>query len=388
MGGPSAGRGGDGGGASYDSDWVRLKLIGRSATFRVATDLIRRFAAHDVTVLLRGETGTGKELAARAIHYLGKRREQPFIPVNCGAIPDMLVESELFGQARGAFTDAREAQPGLVAQASGGTLFLDEVDSLSLKAQISLLRFLQDGSFRPLGARAYLHSDARVVAATNADLEHLVSHGLFRSDLFFRLAIVPLQLPPLREREGDVRLLAESLLRTFGEQHGSGPTRIDDATMRRLERHRWPGNVREMANVMQRAFLMSDGYVLVLPPGALGPDDPAAATADLADLASHRSAPCCTSYHAAREEALCEFERRFVCRALAASEGNVSLAARLAGKERRSFGRLLSNPRAGQPGPPPGGSSKVAQPHLLELACARVESHPGFHRSPGLGNRE
>ena len=319
-----------------DPGLARLELVGRSAAFRAATDLIRRLAGRDVTVLLRGETGTGKELAARAIHYLGTRRDLPFIPVNCGAIPDMLVESELFGHARGAFTDARDAQVGLVAQAGGGTLFLDEVDSLSMKAQIALLRFLQDGSFRPLGAKGFAHSKARVIASTNADIEQLVQRGLFRCDLFFRLDIIPVHLPPLREREGDVRLLAETFLCTLAEQHGGGPRHIEPASLRRLERHRWPGNVREMANVMQRAFLLCDGDCLVLPPGALGPQDDGRD-----DAADGTDGVMCASYQAARVQALCEFERRFVCSALERSAGNVSLAARLAGKERRSFGRLL-----------------------------------------------
>ncbi|MBS0445334.1 MAG: sigma-54-dependent Fis family transcriptional regulator [Proteobacteria bacterium] len=309
-------------------------LIGESPAFLTATRLLQRLSGCNVAVLLRGETGTGKELAARAIHYLGARRDQPFIPVNCGAIPDMLVESELFGHMRGAFTDAREAQVGLVAQADGGTLFLDEVDSLTHKAQIALLRFLQDGTFRPLGAKGHAHSTARVIAATNADLEQLVQQGAFRSDLFFRLAIVPVHLPPLRERAGDVALLATSFLRGLAEQQGGGPARIDPETLWRMERYPWPGNVRELANVMQRAFLLADGDCIRLAPDALGDDDHASGGGAGRD-------PMAASFHAARAQALADFERRFVCRALAESAGNVSLAARRSGKERRSFGRLI-----------------------------------------------
>jgi DNA-binding NtrC family response regulator len=315
------------------TDLAKLDLIGASVAFRAVTALIARLARCDVTVLLRGETGTGKELAARAIHYLGARRDLPFVPVNCGAIPDMLVESELFGHTRGAFTDARDAQVGLVSQAGGGTLFLDEVDSLSVKAQIALLRFLQDGTFRPLGAKTFAQSKARVIAATNADIDHLVERGLFRRDLFFRLAIIPVCMPPLREREGDIRLLAENFLRMLVERHGGGPRRIDAASLRRLERYDWPGNVREMANVIQRAFLLSPGERLVLPADALGaPEEEHAGSAGTL---------ACVSYQAARAKALSEFERRFLSQALAQSAGNVSLAARLVGKERRSFGRLL-----------------------------------------------
>ena len=311
-------------------DFSRLGLIGESPAFRAATRLLLRLAGCSVTVLLCGETGTGKELAARAIHYLGARRDEPFIPVNCGAIPDLLIESELFGHVRGAFTDAREMQLGLVAQADSGTLFLDEVDALSLKAQIALLRFLQDGSFRPLGARRFENSRARIIAATNADLERLVQNGEFRSDLFFRLAIVPVHLPPLRERQGDVRVLAESFLGRLVEQHGGGPRRIDADSMRRLEGHTWRGNVRELANVIERGFLLADDDCVRIDPSALTGGDDAVQTPAMA-----------TSFHLARAQALDEFERRFVCRALAESAGNVSLAARRSGKERRSFGRLL-----------------------------------------------
>lgn len=318
-------------------DLSQLGLIGESPAFKDAARLLCRLAACHVTVLLCGETGTGKELAARAIHYLGARRDEPFIPVNCGAIPDLLVESELFGHVRGAFTDARDMQLGLVAQADRGTLFLDEVDALSLKAQIAVLRFLQDGSFRPLGARTFKHSQARIIAATNADLEQLVQRGAFRSDLFFRLAIVPVHLPPLRERHGDVRVLAESFLNRLAGQHGRGPRRIDADSLRRLEGHAWRGNVRELANVIERGFLLADDDCVRIGRDALGGGDPAGD-----DAAVKAQAPAmAASFHLARAQALAEFERRFVCRALADSAGNVSLAARRCGKERRSFGRLL-----------------------------------------------
>lgn len=317
-------------------DFARLGLIGESSAFRDATRLLCRLAGCNVTSLLCGETGTGKELAARAIHYLGARRDEPFIPVNCGAIPDLLVESELFGHVRGAFTDARDLQLGMVEQADNGTLFLDEVDALSLKAQVALLRFLQDGSFRPLGARTLKHSRARIVAATNADLEQLVRCGEFRSDLFFRLAIVPVHLPPLREREGDVRLLAKCFLDRLAAQHEGGPRRIDTDSLRRLEGHAWRGNVRELANVIERGFLLADDDCLRIGPDVLGGGDDPSDGVDAAQVPAMAA-----SFQLARAQALDEFERRFVCRALKESAGNVSLAARRSGKERRSFGRLL-----------------------------------------------
>lgn len=317
------------------TDLSHAGLIGRSPAFRVAARLIQRLADVNVAVLVRGETGTGKELAARALHYLSGRRDLPFIPINCGAIPDALVESELFGHVRGAFTDARETQLGMVVQAGNGTLFLDEVDALSNKAQIALLRFLQDGSFKPVGARSAAQSSARIIAATNADLEECVRCGAFRRDLFFRLSVVPVHMPPLREREGDVRLLAEAFLRTHASQDACGPQRIDADALRRLERYAWPGNVRELANVIQRAFLLSEYDCLMLPPDALGP---ASAVAEAADDGSNILSG---SYRAARRQVIADFEQRFVKRALAESGGNISLAAKRAGKERRSFGRLL-----------------------------------------------
>jgi transcriptional regulator with GAF, ATPase, and Fis domain len=317
------------------TDLSHVGLIGRSPAFRAATHLIQRLATANVPVLVRGETGTGKELAARAIHYLGTRRDFPFIPINCGAIPDTLVESELFGHVRGAFTDARDAQPGLVVQAHDGTLFLDEVDALSTKAQIALLRFLQDGTFRPIGARVCSQSKARVIAATNSDLAERVQSGAFRRDLFFRLSVVPVHLPPLREREGDVRLLASAFLHTLADEDACGPRRIDPDSLLRLERHTWPGNVRELANVIQRAFLLAEGECLTLPPDALGPSE----EHDPPVGAEEPTLP--GSYRQARKQVIADFERRFVSRALAESGGNVSLAAKRVGKERRSFGRLL-----------------------------------------------
>src|SRR5438094_4159830 len=194
---------------------TECNLIGRSPAFTAATELIAKFASCDATVLIEGETGTGKELAARAIHYLSNRNGNPFIAVNCGALPDTLVENELFGHVRGAFTDAREHQHGLVSRAETGTLFLDEVESLSAKAQVALLRFLQDGVYRPLGAGAVVAGNARIVAATNVDIAALVKGGGFRQDLMYRLTILTLRMPALRERAGDARVLAEHFVGQF-----------------------------------------------------------------------------------------------------------------------------------------------------------------------------
>jgi two-component system response regulator GlrR len=199
-------------------DFARLNLVGESPAFLRCLALVRKYAACHATVLVQGETGTGKELAARAIHYLGGRSEYPFIPVNCGAIPETLVENELFGHAPGAFTDARDARCGVIADAEGGTLFLDEVEALSFRGQVALLRFLQDRQYRPLGARRPLTANVRVIAAANENLNAMVERGQFRRDLFFRLRVMSLEMPPLRERGSDAVLLAEQFLRQFSCQ--------------------------------------------------------------------------------------------------------------------------------------------------------------------------
>ncbi len=237
---------------STAAECARLNLIGESPAFRHCIRLIYQMAAWDATVLIQGETGTGKELAARAIHYLGRRRSAPFIPVNCGALPETLVESELFGHVRGAFTDARETRSGVIAQAEGGTLFLDEVEAMGPRAQVALLRFLQDSEYRPVGGTVVRGANGRVVASSNVPLAELVARKAFRSDLLFRLDVLPLALPPLREREADVVILALAFLRRFSRQYRQRPKTLDTASLAWLQRHTWPGNVRELENLMHR----------------------------------------------------------------------------------------------------------------------------------------
>ena len=313
---------------------TECNLIGRSPAFKAAAALISKFAACDATVLIEGETGTGKELAARAIHYLGRRSGAPFIPVNCGALPDTLVENELFGHVRGAFTDAREAQAGLVSRAEDGTLFLDEIESLSPKAQAVLLRFLQDGAYRPLGARASVAGNARVIAATNVDIAELARSGSFRQDLVYRLTILTLRMPSLRERGEDVRVLAEHFVSQFACRYRRGDARLEPCFLEELSRRAWPGNVRELENLVHRAFVMAEGPLVGRPAAAEAP--PPAQPARFA-----LRLPQEQSFRLAKALVIAEFEREFAKRALADSGGNVSAAARLVGKERRAFGRLL-----------------------------------------------
>lgn len=309
-------------------------LVGAAPAFQGSVRLIERMAECDVTVLIQGETGTGKELAARAVHYMGSRRNYPFVPVNCGAIPDNLLENELFGHVRGAFTDAREAQSGLVANAEGGTLFLDEVECLSGRGQMVLLRFLQDCVYRPLGSDRQHRGNVRVIAASNADLDEMVEAGAFRQDLLYRMTVVTIHLPALRERPGDVLLLARHFVRRFsGEYEIPEPVlSVDDVDA--LLSHDWPGNVRELENVIHRACLMAEG-------GELRVELPAreAPVAREDGILAHP--PVTLGFQRAKAMVVAEFEKGFLIRALRETGGNVSAAARLTGKERRAFGKLL-----------------------------------------------
>ena len=311
-----------------------VTFVGASRAVQTMCGLLGRISRTQATVLIEGETGTGKELAARAIHYEGARRAGPFIPVNCGAIPDALIESEFFGHRRGAFTDAKESSPGMVLLAHKGTLFLDEVDSLSPKAQVVLLRFLQDRTLRRLGDANERPVDVRVIAACNDSLESLVEKRLFRQDLYYRLHVLHVELPPLRQRNTDVLLLADHFLATLCERHDRPSVELDDDSKVWLLKQSWPGNVRQLENLIEREFLLLEGK-RVLRLSALT-DDVSAGFAD-ESAAVEQS----WNYRVAKASALETFDRRFLEMLLRFAQGNVSLAARVAGKERRDLGRLL-----------------------------------------------
>jgi transcriptional regulator with GAF, ATPase, and Fis domain len=318
-------------GAQEEPDWGSLNLIGRSAAFRGTLAVLQQCAAVDATVLLCGETGTGKELAARAIHYLSERSSGPFVPVNCGAIPDTILEAELFGHVRGAFTDAKAAGRGVVGLAEGGTLFLDEIDSLSPRAQSALLRFVQDHSYRALGGSRIEQADLRLVAATNADLDALVARGLFRQDLLFRINVLTVPLPPLREREGDALLLARAFVQRLVRQYRTAPRELCAASTAQLALPLpWPGNVRELEHRVHRAFLLAQCDRLDLHLDTLAAAIPCASA-------------CATDagYDDAKARAIDAFERTYLTEVLRRAGGNLSLAARLAGKERSRFGKLV-----------------------------------------------
>jgi len=308
-------------------------MVGKSAAFRRLEDLIRKFASYDAAVLIEGETGTGKELAARSIHYLSARSGMPFVPVNCGAIPDSLIENELFGHRRGAYTGASESHHGLIAQASGGTLFLDEIDALSPKGQVTLLRFMQDQEYRPLGSAQPENGDVRIVAASNADLLKIESAGDFRADLLFRLKVLSVELPPLRERQGDVEVLAAHYIRQFSLKYGKPVKSLDRESLAWMNGYEWPGNVRELEHLIHREFLLSDSPVLTIQRKING--------ADRRKRTDRRSVDLGVGFCSAKAQAIADFERKFLQQLLAQTEGNVTRAAKLAGKERRALGRLL-----------------------------------------------
>jgi DNA-binding NtrC family response regulator len=318
------------------ADVAGLNLMGRSPRFQQFLTQLRKVAQCDVPVLIRGETGTGKELAARALHYLGERRNFPFIPVNCGAIPDELVENELFGHEKGAYTDARDPQTGAATQADKGTLFLDEIESLSPKAQAALLRFLQDQMVKPLGSQRLRQVDARVIAASSGDLHRLAEEGRFRQDLLFRLDVADLAPPPLRERAGDIALLAEHYLEAYAERLGQPEKRIHPATLAWMERYPWPGNIRELENVIQKGLLASrDDWVRVELLDAPYGDADSLPTPEGQNLALDMD------FKQAKRLVVDQFEEQYLRHILAECGGNVSLASSKSHKERSAFGRLL-----------------------------------------------
>ncbi|RMF17162.1 MAG: sigma-54-dependent Fis family transcriptional regulator [Candidatus Dadabacteria bacterium] len=233
-------------------------LVGQSPPMRTVFGLIEKIAPFPTTVLILGESGSGKELVAREIHRRSDRADGPFVPVNCAAIPDTLIEAELFGYRKGAFTGADQDRSGLIEQASGGTLFLDEIGDLPLPLQVKLLRVIQEGQVQPLGAPRPVDVDVRWVTATLQDLEAAVEQGTFRQDLYFRLNVFTIRLPPLRERRDDLRLLAGHLLAALNERYGPRIRGIEAAAFDLLARHDWPGNVRELENVLERASILSD----------------------------------------------------------------------------------------------------------------------------------
>jgi DNA-binding NtrC family response regulator len=300
-------------------------MLGESREFLQTLALLKQVAVYDAAVLIEGETGTGKELAARAIHYDGPRRSKPFLPVNCGALQDSLIENELFGHCRGAYTGADRDEPGIIGAAHGGTLFLDEVDSLSPKAQVALLRFLEDRQYRPVGGRSQRAADVRIISASNRSLAELVAADRFRADLIYRLRVMHIQIPPLRARAGDALLLARHFVSSLSQRFEKPILPFASAAAVWIETYAWPGNVRELENVVCQAFLLASGPEITF------------ATAPESEVEPFEV----RSYRRAKQRAIVEFERTFLSRVIRSTGGNVSEAARLIQTERRHLGRLL-----------------------------------------------
>jgi len=304
------------------------ELAQASPSLTPLLDRLPRIASCDAPLLITGETGTGKELLARAVHYLSARATKAWVAVNCAALPAELVDSEFFGHVRGAFTGAHQSRPGLIAEAHEGTLFLDEIDSLALPAQGKLLRFLQEGEYRPVGADRVLAADVRVIAAGNADFEPLVESGRFRRDLYYRLKVLTLKLSPLRERRGDITHLARHFVHRFAAEYHLPLPALTPAALGTLASHNWPGNVRELEHTIERGCLMCrnqciDSNDLDLPDGRGCFDDSAA------------------GFKQAKQRVIDDFERAYIERLLLQHEGNISRAAAGAHKNRRAFWELV-----------------------------------------------
>jgi DNA-binding NtrC family response regulator len=301
------------------------QIIGESQAFRDALGKIPLIARCDAQVLISGETGTGKEMCARAIHYLSPRARQPFAPVNCGAIPTELIENELFGHQRGAFTDASGTQTGLIQEADGGTLFLDEIDSLPPLAQVKILRFLQEKEYRPLGSAKVRKADLRVIAAVNSDLEEAMRAGRLRQDLYYRLNVLPLRLPPLRERREDIPLLAGHFLKRYADAFRRSSLSLSPDALERLSRYDWPGNVRELEHLIERAAALAEGPII--------------RGSDL-DLPTVVPPPPAT-FREAKAQCVSQFERAYILQLLQIHHGNITKAAQTAKKNRRAFWELI-----------------------------------------------
>jgi len=302
------------------------QLIGRNPAFLKEVKKIPLMAKCDASILISGETGTGKEVCARAIHYLSPRADKPFVPVNCGAIPLELVENELFGHERGAFTGASTSELGLITEAEGGTLFLDEIDCLPLLAQVKLLRFLQEKEYRPLGSRKTCKANVRVMAATNTDLEEAVRKRTVRQDLYYRLSTIPLTLPPLRERAEDIMLLAEHYLQKYAAEFDKEVTCFSPEAVQMLMLYDWPGNVRELEHVVERAVITCEG-------DAVGSIE--------IGLRAQESPMQCEPLRKMKTRVVEQFERDYIQKLLMVCQGNITKAAQIARKNRRAFWELI-----------------------------------------------
>ena len=316
-------------------------IIGLSPAMARVFDLVKKAARSEANILILGESGTGKELVARAIHANSPRAAEPFVPIDCASLPENLLESELFGHEKGAFTGAVRSKPGLMEVAHRGTLFLDEIAELPATLQVKMLRALQERQIRRVGGTGLMDVDVRLVSATNRDLRDAVSKGQFREELYYRVNVIAIKLPPLRERTGDVKLLAHVFLKKYGQGRIAG---IDDGAMRALESYAWPGNVRELQNVVERACALAEGESILrsdlpehvlAPPGTVTPP-----TGSVTDPALTSGVDL--SLKDAKERWLQVLEASYLRDLLDRHDGNISAAAKAAGIDRKTFHRLIN----------------------------------------------
>jgi len=318
-----------------DSLFSQLHFYGRSHAYVQLMQMIKHIAATDVGVFIKGETGTGKELTARSIHYLSQRKAAPFIPINCGAFTDELILSELFGYEKGAFTGATKSKQGLLEAADTGTVFLDEVDSLSLKAQVALLRFLQDSELRAIGSNKLTRVNVRIIAASNKDIKQLVKQEKFREDLLYRLDVLAVKLPPLYQRDEDIQLLAQYFLAQMALENRQKAKVFSASMLTLMANYRWPGNIRELENFIKRAYLLTLGEYI--DDEQLLTDSPLSTRAP----ASEHMTRFKYSFNEEKKVLVNRFEREYLDQILCRARGNISKAAGMAKKERRSFCRLM-----------------------------------------------
>jgi two-component system, NtrC family, response regulator GlrR len=363
--------------AEGDSDRSQLQMtvglgqiVGQSPAFVHALRQIPTIAKYNVCALVLGETGTGKEVFARAIHYHSGRSAKAFVPVNCGALPTELIESEFFGHQQGAFTGANACQRGLIKEADGGTLFLDEVDSLPTHAQVKLLRFIQDGKFRPLGSERLTNSDVRIIAASNIDLIEAIRCGRFREDLYYRLNVVSVKLPALRDREDDIVLLASHFLAKCHDKFGGEPKQLSPTALQKLISYRWPGNVRELENAVQRSFILAENTMIQPQDLCLGVTE-----ADPDDM----------TFQKLKTKIVDDFEKAYIRRVLRLHGGNITKAAQSAGKHRRAFWELMRKHHIGVRSEPSSAgfvrqiSASPGQTYPTEeVRAAHLDSLSGF----------
>ncbi len=326
-----------------DGDSHACSLVGESESFLRELEKVPLWAQSDATILISGETGTGKELFARAIHHESPRKAKAFIPINCGALPDTLLENELFGHIKGAYTDASSAEAGVITEAEGGTLFLDEIDTLPPSAQIKLLRFLQDQEYRPLGSSKSKTAHIRITAATNTDLEKRVAEGVFREDLYYRLNTLAITIPPLRERIGDIPLLAHHFIAKYEKQYGRAKQiQLSAFAFQKLLTYSWPGNVRQLEATLQRAVILCASNLLQ-------PEDIHLSNHNHENQQIIYTARAAGHLREAKANLMAQFEQTYLNNLLTKHLGNVTHAAVEAGIKRQALQRLLKKYGLGKP---------------------------------------